>query len=85
MRGRERAQRRRQTSASEGRSWWTKRRKRPMSQFFRVESNPEQAILSSCRLMTTAAFNGGTARCNVTFIACKRMSFNLGDNGPRPS
>ena len=54
-------------------------------QFFRVESNPEQAILSSCRLMTTAAFNGGTARCNVTFIACKRMSFNLGDNGPRPS
>lgn len=54
-------------------------------QLIRVALNHEQAILASCHLSTSAAFNGGNARCNITFIACKRISINLGNFGPRPS
>ncbi|GIW53848.1 MAG: hypothetical protein KatS3mg082_0252 [Nitrospiraceae bacterium] len=61
--------------------------KKPYSppEVYRVELNQEQAILSACSIMTSAAFNGGTTRCNVRFIPCKRMSFPIGDMGPRPS
>lgn len=61
--------------------------KKPYSppQLFRIELNQEQAILSACSLATTAAFNGGTARCNTTIIPCKRISFTIGNSGPRPS
>lgn len=54
-------------------------------QLFRIELNQEQAILSACSLATTNAFNGGNARCNTTIIACKRISFNIGNSGPRAS
>ena len=54
-------------------------------QLFRVDLNQEQAILSACSLMTTSASNGGNSRCNRTLIPCKRFSFTLGDQGPRPS
>ena len=61
--------------------------KKPYSppELYRVELNQEQAILSACSIMTSAAFNDGTARCNVSFIPCKRISFGIGDSGPRPS
>ncbi len=61
--------------------------KKPYSppQLFRIELNQEQAILSACSLATTAAFNGGNARCNTIIIPCKRISVNLGNSGPRPS
>ena len=53
---------------------------------YRVDLNHEQAILSACSIMTTSALNGGMARCNAGFIiACKRLSVNIGDSGPRPS
>jgi len=53
---------------------------------YRVELNPEQAILSACSIMTTSALNAGNARCNAgIIIACKRLSVNIGDSGPRPS
>lgn len=61
--------------------------KKPYSppQLFRIELNQEQAILSACSLGTTAAFNGGNARCNTTIIPCKRISAAIGNSGPRPS
>ena len=62
-------------------------KKRPYSrhQLFRVELNQEQAILSACSIMTTSAANNGANRCNANFFPCKRLSFNFGDSGPRPS
>jgi hypothetical protein len=54
-------------------------------QLFRIELNHEQAILSACSLATTAAFNGGNVRCNTTIVPCKKISFNLGNFGPRAS
>lgn len=54
-------------------------------QLFRIELNQEQAILLACSLATTAAFNGGNARCNTTIIPCKRIPVNLGNSEPRPS
>ncbi len=64
----------------------TKKKSYVPPQLFRVDLNHEQAILSACSIMTTAALNGGMARCNASlFIACKRLSINIGDSGPRPS
>lgn len=52
---------------------------------YRVDLDPDQAILSACSIATSAAYNNGSARCNTVLIPCKRISFNIGDSGVRPS
>ncbi|MBX3235122.1 MAG: hypothetical protein KF814_03130 [Nitrospiraceae bacterium] len=58
-------------------------------QLFRVELNPEQAILTQCSTMTmntVAGFGSNTCRGTGTF-PCKQgdMTFGVGDSGPRLS
>jgi len=52
---------------------------------YRVDLDPDQAILSACSIATSAAYNNGSARCNNVIVPCKRISFNIGDSGVRPS
>jgi hypothetical protein len=54
-------------------------------QLFRIELNPEQAILSACSLMTMTAANGGSGSCRTQGGGCKRHSLSNGDAGPRLS
>ena len=51
---------------------------------FRVELNPEQAILTACSLATTNASNGGNGSCRPA--SCKRHTgVGGGDSGARAS
>jgi hypothetical protein len=56
---------------------------------YRVDLNPEQAILSACSLMTMNNVSGfGTNTCRATgFFPCKAgdSGFGRGDSGPRLS
>jgi hypothetical protein len=55
-------------------------------QLFRVELNPEQAILSACSLTTTAVANGGNMICRAGIPGCKNFTgVGTGDSGPRLS
>ena len=54
-------------------------------QLYRVELNPEQAILSACSIGTMNAANGGAGTCRLQLGGCKRHSTLTGDSGPRPS
>ncbi len=54
-------------------------------QVFRVELDPEQAILTACSLATMSAANGGTGTCRLQAGGCKRHSSASGDSGPRLS
>jgi len=56
---------------------------------YRVDLNPEQAILSACSLMTMNNVSGfGTNTCRATgLFPCKAgdSGFGMGDSGPRLS
>ena len=53
-------------------------------QVFRVELNPEQAILTACSLGTMNVSNGSNNSCRPA--SCKRHSgVGGGDSGARPS
>ena len=56
---------------------------------YRVDLNPEQAILSACSLMTMNGLVGfGNNTCRATgFIPCKQGDSigGMGDSGPRQS
>lgn len=53
-------------------------------QLYRVELNPEQAILSSCSLTSTNLVHGGTGSCRGG--DCKQHNGNgVGDNSARAS
>ncbi len=58
-------------------------------QVFRVELNPEQAILTQCSISTmntVAGFGSNTCR-GTGFFPCKQgdKAFGAGDSGPRLS
>lgn len=58
-------------------------------QLYRVDLQPEQAILSACSTLTTNTVAGfGSNTCRATgFAPCKQAdsAFGMGDSGPRPS
>jgi hypothetical protein len=54
-------------------------------QLYRVELNPEQAILTACSLGTTSVADGGSGTCRIQSGGCKRHTSASGDAGPRPS
>ncbi len=55
-------------------------------QVFRVELSHDQAILTSCSVMTVAAVNMGMASCfSGGFLSCKAFTINWGDKVPRLS
>ncbi len=55
-------------------------------QVFRVELSHDQAILTTCSVMTMAAQNMGMGSCfSGGFLSCKALTLPWGDKGPRSS
>ena len=62
----------------------TKKKPYVTPQVFRVDLNPEQAILTACSLTTASVSNGGNTTCRPS--NCKKFTgVGVGDSGPRVS
>ena len=53
-------------------------------QVFRVELNPEQAILTACSLGTTNVSNGGNHSCRATAKGTREWGIAAHDRPKRP-